>query len=66
VVRVDSAAADRFDTSRFDASRNRLASLAYRPLGAVCLRDGEVAAFGSCYAFMAIDSEPHLPAASPN
>jgi RNA polymerase sigma-70 factor (ECF subfamily) len=30
---VDSTAADRFDTSRFEASRNRLASLAYRLLG---------------------------------
>jgi RNA polymerase sigma factor (sigma-70 family) len=30
---VDSVAADRFDTSRFEASRNRLASLAYRLLG---------------------------------
>jgi RNA polymerase sigma-70 factor (ECF subfamily) len=33
VVRVDGAAPDRFDTSRFEASRNRLASLAYRLLG---------------------------------
>jgi RNA polymerase sigma factor (sigma-70 family) len=32
VIRVDSAS-DRFDTSRFEASRNRLASLAYRLLG---------------------------------
>ncbi|MEV5752897.1 sigma-70 family RNA polymerase sigma factor [Actinoallomurus sp. NPDC052308] len=30
---MDSIAADRFDTSRFEASRNRLASLAYRLLG---------------------------------
>ncbi|MGK5675745.1 sigma-70 family RNA polymerase sigma factor [Micromonospora sp. URMC 106] len=30
---MDSAATDRFDTSRFEASRNRLASLAYRLLG---------------------------------
>jgi len=30
---VDSAATDRFDTSRFEAGRNRLASLAYRLLG---------------------------------
>ncbi|MGK5550787.1 sigma-70 family RNA polymerase sigma factor [Actinomadura kijaniata] len=30
---MDSAAADRFDTGRFEASRNRLASLAYRLLG---------------------------------
>jgi len=30
---VDSTATDRFDTSRFEASRNRLASLAYRLLG---------------------------------
>jgi hypothetical protein len=30
---VDSTAADRFDTGRFEASRNRLASLAYRLLG---------------------------------
>ncbi|MFE0581570.1 sigma-70 family RNA polymerase sigma factor [Streptomyces sp. NPDC058874] len=30
---MDSAAIDRFDTSRFEASRNRLASLAYRLLG---------------------------------
>jgi RNA polymerase sigma factor (sigma-70 family) len=33
VVRVDSAATDGFDTSQFEASRNRLASLAYRLLG---------------------------------
>jgi RNA polymerase sigma-70 factor (ECF subfamily) len=30
---VDSTATERFDTSRFEASRNRLASLAYRLLG---------------------------------
>ncbi|WP_328406429.1 sigma-70 family RNA polymerase sigma factor (plasmid) [Streptomyces sp. NBC_00390] len=30
---MDSTATDRFDTSRFEASRNRLASLAYRLLG---------------------------------
>ncbi|GLY66685.1 DNA-directed RNA polymerase sigma-70 factor [Amycolatopsis taiwanensis] len=30
---MDSMATDRFDTSRFEASRNRLASLAYRLLG---------------------------------
>ncbi len=30
---VDSTATDRFDTGRFEASRNRLASLAYRLLG---------------------------------
>jgi RNA polymerase sigma factor (sigma-70 family) len=30
---VDNTATDRFDTSRFEASRNRLASLAYRLLG---------------------------------
>lgn len=30
---MDSTANDRFDTSRFEASRNRLASLAYRLLG---------------------------------
>ncbi|MEV4543503.1 sigma-70 family RNA polymerase sigma factor [Micromonospora echinaurantiaca] len=30
---MDSTAADRFDTDRFEASRNRLASLAYRLLG---------------------------------
>lgn len=30
---MDSAAADRFDVGRFEASRNRLASLAYRLLG---------------------------------
>ena len=33
MVRVDNNATDRFDTSRFEASRNRLASLAYRLLG---------------------------------
>lgn len=33
VVHVDGTAADRFDTSLFEASRNRLASLAYRLLG---------------------------------
>ncbi|MFI6928610.1 sigma factor [Nonomuraea spiralis] len=32
MVRLDSTATDRFDTSRFEASRNRLASLAYRLL----------------------------------
>ncbi|MEU8257594.1 sigma-70 family RNA polymerase sigma factor [Micromonospora inaquosa] len=30
---MDSSATDRFDTSRFEASRNRLVSLAYRMLG---------------------------------
>ncbi|GAA1563813.1 sigma-70 family RNA polymerase sigma factor [Actinomadura kijaniata] len=30
---MDSTAADRFDTGRFEASRNRLASLAYRLMG---------------------------------
>ncbi|GAB3328459.1 sigma-70 family RNA polymerase sigma factor [Micromonospora halotolerans] len=33
MIRVDSTATDRFGTSRFEASRNRLASLAYRLLG---------------------------------
>ncbi|KAF4408020.1 sigma-70 family RNA polymerase sigma factor [Streptomyces lycii] len=33
MIPVDSTATDRFDTSRFEASRNRLASLAYRLLG---------------------------------
>jgi RNA polymerase sigma-70 factor (ECF subfamily) len=33
VVRVDGTAADHFDVGRFEASRNRLASLAYRLLG---------------------------------
>ncbi len=33
MVRVDGTATDRFDTGRFEASRNRLASLAYRLLG---------------------------------
>ncbi len=33
MIHVDSAAADPFDTSRFEAGRNRLASLAYRLLG---------------------------------
>lgn len=33
MVRVDSAATDRFGTDRFEASRDRLASLAYRLLG---------------------------------
>ncbi|MBT2207491.1 sigma-70 family RNA polymerase sigma factor [Actinomadura sp. NEAU-AAG5] len=33
MVRVDGTATDRFDTTRFEASRNRLASLAYRLLG---------------------------------
>jgi RNA polymerase sigma-70 factor (ECF subfamily) len=33
VVRVNSTATDRFDTGRFEASRNRMASLAYRLLG---------------------------------
>lgn len=33
MVHVDSTTTDRFDTSRFEASRNRLASLAYRLLG---------------------------------
>ncbi len=33
MINVDSAATDRSDTSRFEAGRNRLASLAYRLLG---------------------------------
>jgi RNA polymerase sigma-70 factor (ECF subfamily) len=33
VVSVDTSATDRFDTDRFEASRSRLASLAYRLLG---------------------------------
>ncbi|MFJ5711673.1 MULTISPECIES: sigma-70 family RNA polymerase sigma factor [unclassified Streptomyces] len=33
MIRVDHIPADGFDTSRFEASRNRLASLAYRLLG---------------------------------
>jgi RNA polymerase sigma-70 factor (ECF subfamily) len=33
VIRVDRTATDRFDTGRFEAGRNRLASLAYRLLG---------------------------------
>jgi DNA-directed RNA polymerase specialized sigma24 family protein len=33
VIHVDRTAIDRFDTSQFEASRNRLASLAYRLLG---------------------------------
>ncbi len=33
VISVDSTEVDRFDTGRFEASRNRLASLAYRLLG---------------------------------
>ncbi|QFU90104.1 ECF RNA polymerase sigma factor SigJ [Amycolatopsis sp. YIM 10] len=33
MVHVDSTTTDRFDTSRFEASRNRLTSLAYRLLG---------------------------------
>jgi RNA polymerase sigma-70 factor (ECF subfamily) len=33
LIRVDNTATDRFDTSRFEAGRNRLASLAYRLLG---------------------------------
>ncbi|NUT34367.1 MAG: sigma-70 family RNA polymerase sigma factor [Hamadaea sp.] len=33
MIRVDGATTDRFDTSRFEASRTRLASLAYRMLG---------------------------------
>jgi RNA polymerase sigma-70 factor (ECF subfamily) len=33
VIRVDNTATDRFDTGRFEAGRNRLASLAYRLLG---------------------------------
>ena len=33
MVTVGATATDRFDTDRFEASRNRLASLAYRLLG---------------------------------
>ncbi|MEV4087893.1 sigma factor, partial [Nonomuraea fuscirosea] len=33
MVRVDSTATDRFDADRFEAGRDRLASLAYRLLG---------------------------------
>ncbi|TXS26127.1 sigma-70 family RNA polymerase sigma factor [Streptomyces sp. ms191] len=33
MIRMDSTAVDRFDAGRFDAGRNRLASLAYRLLG---------------------------------
>jgi RNA polymerase sigma-70 factor (ECF subfamily) len=44
VVRVDSTAIDRFDTSRFEAGRNRLASLAYRLLGSA--NDAEDAVLG--------------------
>jgi RNA polymerase sigma-70 factor (ECF subfamily) len=42
LVRVDSTATDRFDTSRFEASRNRLASLAYRLLGSAADADDAV------------------------
>ncbi|MEV4112196.1 hypothetical protein [Nonomuraea sp. NPDC049695] len=41
---MDSTATDRFDTSRFEASRNRLASLAYRLLDSAadaCTQDAD-------------------------
>ncbi|MEU0068625.1 sigma-70 family RNA polymerase sigma factor [Streptomyces sp. NPDC006332] len=39
---MDNAAADRFDISRFEAGRNRLASLAYRLLGSAADADDAV------------------------
>lgn len=42
VIRVDSTAGDHFDTGRFQASRNRLAALAYRLLGSAADADDAV------------------------
>ncbi|GAA2400331.1 sigma-70 family RNA polymerase sigma factor [Actinomadura vinacea] len=55
MVRVDSTATDRFDTSRFEADRNRLASLAYRLLGSA--NDAEDAVQDAFLHWQAADRE---------
>jgi RNA polymerase sigma-70 factor (ECF subfamily) len=52
---VDGTATDRFDTSRFEASRNRLASLAYRLLGSAA--DAEDAVQDAFLHWQAADRE---------
>lgn len=52
---MDSTAADRFDVSRFEASRNRLASLAYRLLGSAA--DAEDAVQDAFLHWQAADRE---------
>ncbi|WP_432934002.1 sigma-70 family RNA polymerase sigma factor [Microbispora sp. CA-135349] len=53
VVHEDSAATDRFDTGRFEGSRNRLASLAYRLLGSAA--DAEDAVQDAFLHWQAVD-----------
>ncbi|MFE9657301.1 sigma-70 family RNA polymerase sigma factor [Micromonospora sp. NPDC006431] len=52
---MDSTATDRFDTSRFEASRNRLASLAYRLLGSAT--DAEDAVQDAFLRWQAVDRQ---------
>ncbi|WP_331738252.1 sigma-70 family RNA polymerase sigma factor [Embleya sp. NBC_00896] len=52
---MDSTAVDRFDTSRFEASRNRLASLAYRMMGSAA--DAEDAVQDAFLRWQAADRE---------
>ncbi|MET8837994.1 sigma-70 family RNA polymerase sigma factor [Micromonospora sp. NPDC004540] len=52
---MDSTATDRFDTSRFEASRNRLASLAYRLLGSAT--DAEDAVQDAFLHWQAVDRQ---------
>ncbi|WP_327257084.1 sigma-70 family RNA polymerase sigma factor [Streptomyces sp. NBC_01244] len=52
---MDSTASDRFDTGRFEASRNRLASLAYRLLGSAS--DAEDAVQDAFLRWQAADRE---------
>ncbi|MCW3820738.1 sigma-70 family RNA polymerase sigma factor [Micromonospora sp. DR5-3] len=52
---MDGTATDRFDTSRFEASRNRLASLAYRLLGSAA--DAEDAVQDAFLHWQAVDRQ---------
>ncbi|MGW5667486.1 sigma-70 family RNA polymerase sigma factor [Micromonospora sp. NPDC003776] len=52
---MDSTATDRFDTDRFEASRNRLASLAYRLLGSAA--DAEDAVQDAFLHWQAVDRQ---------
>ncbi|MEV5766720.1 sigma-70 family RNA polymerase sigma factor [Micromonospora sp. NPDC052213] len=52
---MDSTATDRFDTGRFEASRNRLASLAYRLLGSAA--DAEDAVQDAFLHWQAVDRQ---------
>ncbi|MEU2615181.1 sigma-70 family RNA polymerase sigma factor [Micromonospora sp. NPDC007271] len=52
---MDSTATERFDTSRFEASRNRLASLAYRLLGSAA--DAEDAVQDAFLHWQAVDRQ---------